>query len=651
MKHLKYISLILLMLSVGFSGVAFGIEVESKHKLKIAGDINYPPFEFMSEGDTNTYRGLNVDVMRALSIEMGIEIELIPLTWNEAKSALLEGRIDAIQGMTRTDSREILYDFSDSYHMSAQVIFVKSEVNDITDIEDLRGRVVALQRGDVNDELMSSFKGVKLNFYEDQESALLALLNGQADAVLGNRATGIYHLQRMKEIEKVKIVGETLLVNEYAVAVKNGDQETLKIINEGIRAIKAKGTLKKINEKWFGESIESQTRWKSLLIIASIISGCLFFMLGLIFIVNKKLQQEVMLRTKELQNSAEVIALNDAQKWHILNSISNGLIVFDINGKVSLFNQMSRDIIDKEIESGKHWSEIALCCRLGLELFENAFLSMNEFQGNIALVSQNQGTMHVHYSITPFEYDNGMQKELILMVHDNTQEKIFHDALYQNDKLSTLGKMSASIAHELRNPLNAIKQYIDIMPIKLENPNFMKQAMKILPAELNRLNDIIEGLLDYSKFSDSKRELVSVKELVDDLAMLMKVDFLYRRVKFSVDIEQHQLFVDPKQLKQVLINLLVNALDAIPQEGGIIQIASYQKDQFIIIEVQDNGIGISEAHLEKIFEPYYTTKPTGYGMGLAISKQLVEENGGSMWVESVINQGTAVKLKFGIYSE
>lgn len=646
MTYLRRTLLALFILICLSTSLVFAMGAESKQKLRIAGDINYPPFEFMSEGDTNTYRGLNVDVMRAVSIETGIEVELIPLTWDEAKKALLEGRIDAIQGMIRTDSREVLYDFSEAYHMSAQVIFVKTEINDVSGIEDLKGRTVALQKGDVNDELMSSFKGVKLNFYEDQESALSAMLSGKADAVLGNRATGIYHLQRMKQSEAVKIVGETLSVNEYAVAVRNGDKETLAIINSGLKAVREKGTLKKINDKWFGETIEDQARWKPLLILALIISGCLALMLGLIFLINKRLQKEVELRTKELTQSNEVIELKDAQKSHILNSISNSIVVFDNHGKVALFNQVSRDIIDKNIDFGIHWSELEICRTLGLELFENALSTKNSFQGNASFVNESRGMIYIQYVLTPVVYQNDVENELIFMVNDNTQEKIFHDALHQNDKLSTLGKMSASIAHELRNPLNAIKQYIDLMPLRLENPSFMQQAMRVMPSELSRLNDIIDGLLDYSKFTQSKQEQISVKVLVDDLAMLMKVDFLHRRVKFFAEIEQHELFADPKQLKQILINLVVNALDAVADEGGVIQVKSYQLDGFIYLEVSDNGSGISKQNLERIFEPYYTTKATGYGMGLAISKQLVEENGGCIWIESQLGQGTTVKLKF-----
>lgn len=627
-------------------GVVFAQNSDSKLKIVIAGDMNYPPFEFISDDEEKIYRGYSIDVLQAVSVETGIEFEIIPMPWSEAKKALLDGKIDALLSMNKSDEREMFYDFSDPYYLSTQVIFVQTASNAISDLSDLKNKVVALQKGDVNTELLSHIDGANLVYYSDQETALQALIDGKADALLGNKMTGIYHLQQMNRITDVKIVGKTLQINELACAVRNGDATTLKIINKGLNALKSKGTLKQINKKWFGESILDHSQWKSLLILALFISASLSILLALIFLVNKKLQKDVQLRTKELTDKNEIIELKDAQKWHILNSITKGIVVFDKNGKVTLFNQVSRDIIEKGISIGLHWSEIDICKNLGLEIFESVLISKNKYCGNTSLVNGKNETAHINYALCPVDYKNSTQNELILMVEDITREKIFYDAMHQNDKLSTLGKMSASIAHELRNPLNAIKQYVDLLPLKMDNEQFVAQALKVIPSELNRLNEIIEGLLDYSKFTDSHKEMTSIQTLVDDLAMLMKVDFLHRRVKFYAEIEEQSLYVDSKQLKQVLINLVVNALDAMPEAGGIIQIKSYQENKSFVLEVADNGAGIPDIYLDKVFEPYFTTKNTGYGMGLAISKQLIEENGGQMTIDSRVNEGTSIKLKF-----
>ena len=220
------------------------------------------------------------------------------------------------------------------------------------------------------------------------------------------------------------------------------------------------------------------------------------------------------------------------------------------------------------------------------------------------------------------------------------------EIVHQNDKLSAIGRMSASIAHELRNPLNAMKMYIDLMPNRLENSNFMMQALKVLPSEIKRLNETIDGLLDYTKFTQSKRELVCLEEVIEDVTTLLKVNLVQKRITLTTEIKAATIYADAKQIKQVLLNLLLNAIDALKEEGGHILLRVREKDDKVIFELKDNGSGILPEHLEKVFESNFTTKKNGYGIGLAISKQLVEENKGKIWIESQIGIGTCVFLEF-----
>lgn len=617
------------------------------HKLVIAGDLNYPPFEFVSKDNPSNYRGLNVDVMRAISIEAGVEIELLPMTWDDARKALKEGKVDAIQGMIKTSSREILYDFSEPYYISEQVIFVSTENKDITSLEDLKGKRIGLQKGDMNEEVIPPSSGIELLYFPDQESALRALIAGDVSATLGNKATGVYHLQRLNLVQKVKTVGEILSVNEYCVAVKKGNSHTLEIINNGLRLLKEKGTLVKINHKWFGETIPDTTQWKTLLILVGMLTMGLLTILLFIFLINKRLQEQIASRTKELQNFTQILEKKDAQKGHILNSISNGIVLFSKDGQVSMFNQMAVQLIGDSLSQENSWSDLKICQQIGIEVFQTALEGNMDYKGTFSYLSPSNNTIYLKYDLTPISYSDH-HNELIFLLSDVTQDKIFHDVIHQNDKLSSLGRMSASIAHELRNPLNAIKQYIDLMPKKLDQPKFMEKAMSILPSELARLNKIIEGLLDYSKFTDSEKEVLILKRIIDETVALLKVEFLSRRIRFTSNASEELIFADPKQLKQILINLLINAFEALPEEGGTIHISVSCTDTQVRLDIKDSGSGISPEALKMVFEPYYTTKKTGYGMGLAITKQLVEENGGTITLTSG-GEGTLVKLSFPQY--
>lgn len=621
---------------------------KADHKLVIAGDLNYPPFEFVSKDNLSNYRGLNVDVMRAISIEAGVEIELLPMTWDDARKALKEGKVDAIQGMIKTRSREIIYDFSEPYYISEQVIFVRTENKDITSLEDLKGKRIALQKGDMNEEVINQSSGIELLYFPDQESALRALISGEVSATLGNKATGIYHLQRLNLAEKVKTVGDTLSVNEYCVAVKKGNEKTLKIINKGLQLVKEKGTLVKINHKWFGESIPDNTQWKTLLILVGMLATGLLTIVLFVFLINKRLQEQIEWRTKELQNFTHILEKKDAQKWHILNNISNGIVVFNNDGEVGMFNQMAVQLIGIPLSLNDSWSDLKICQQIGIEVFQTALEGNMDYKGTFSYLSPANNTIYLKYDLTPITYSDH-HNELIFLLSDVTQDKIFHDVIHQNDKMSSLGRMSASIAHELRNPLNAIKQYVDLMPKKLDQPKFMEKAMSILPSELARLNKIIEGLLDYSKFTDSEKEVLVLKQIINETVALLKVEFLNRRVRFTSSSSEVLIFADPKQLKQILINLLINAIEALPEEGGEIDVTVDSTPAEVHLYVKDSGSGISPEALKMVFEPYYTTKKTGYGMGLAITKQLVEENNGTVEIISSA-VGTTVKLSFPKYN-
>lgn len=630
------ISYLLLMVSV----VSFGVSQNEPLKLVVAGDQNYPPFEFI--GDGGDFRGINVDVMKAIEIETGIELELQPMAWEEAKKALLDGRVDAIEGMVKTDEREKYFDFSEPYQISDQVIFVPSGSNDIASIEDLSGKTVGVQRGDVNQEVMDSSNSVKIVYFEDQKEALQAMLEGSIDAVLGNKATGIYHLQRLRRIKEVKIVGESVLVNEYCLAVKKGDSEKLVLINKGIKAIKNNGTLEKINYKWYGETIAEQIKWRSMLIIAGIVSLSLGILVLFIFWINKKLHHEIEQRTEEIRQINKAISQKDTQKWHIINNISNAIIVFNKSGDVSLSNQTSLNLLGEAIEPYKNWSEIDFCRQVGYETFLKVVEEGQEYNGSLIYLSHSSQTKQLQYVMTPICYDDQEFSEIILMIKDVTHEKRMLEMLHQNDKLSAIGKVSASIAHELRNPLNSIKLYIDLMPNKLENPSFMMQAMKVLPSEIKRLNLIIDGLLDYTKFTESQKENVDIEELVRDVGTLLKVEFLKRRIQWSVTTLNENIHADSKQVKQILLNVLINALEAVEEDRGRVELFTEIKGDMLVFKISDNGYGISPHHLTRIFEENFTTKTTGYGIGLAISKQLVEQNGGQIWIESEEGTGTDV---------
>lgn len=277
--------------------------------IRVAGDENHPPYEYTD--DIGNYKGFNVDIMNALSIELGIDIEFIPMKWRDAIEALEKREVDVIQGMSKTEERQKNFLFATPTVINSQSIFVMKETSIISSLEDLVGLRVAFQYSDVNHENIMDTSGIIMLPKKNQEEAIDALLNGDADAYIGNRLTGLFYLQKYRKSFLVKMVGDQMNTVEYGPVTYNGNEELINLFNEGIELLKKSGTYDKIYAKWFGqEIIDGKNILKTYLeeIILSLIIIIIVFCLFIIW--NKKLKKEVFKRTMELETANEELLLH-----------------------------------------------------------------------------------------------------------------------------------------------------------------------------------------------------------------------------------------------------------------------------------------------------------------------------------------------------
>lgn len=290
--------------------------IEDSIILRVAGDNNHPPYEYIDE--SGIYKGFNVDIMNALSIELGLDIELLPMEWSKALDSLERKEVDLIQGISKTKEREEKFLFTTPTVINSQAIFVRKETGIITGIEDLSGTQVALQEGDINYEAIGGIKDVVVVPKTNQRQAIDALLNEEVDAFVGNKLTGTYYLQKLKNSHLVKIVGEPMKVTEYGPATYLGNETLVVMLNEGLANLKKNGTYDKIYKKWFGEEIFNRkdiirVYLKEFLVVA----GIVLLVIILFILWNKRLKSEVNKRTKELQSANKDLLLHQ-KKIHNL---------------------------------------------------------------------------------------------------------------------------------------------------------------------------------------------------------------------------------------------------------------------------------------------------------------------------------------------
>jgi two-component system, sporulation sensor kinase E len=206
--------------------------------------------------------------------------------------------------------------------------------------------------------------------------------------------------------------------------------------------------------------------------------------------------------------------------------------------------------------------------------------------------------------------------------------------------------LAAGIAHEIRNPLSAVKTFLDLLPERLEDRDFLNDFRNMSLSELKRVTNLITDLLALGKSSSAKHSALDLATTLEPVIRLMESTARKRRIEvmFSNGGRVPTVFANPDQLKQITLNLILNAIDASPP-GANVTVAFHPKgSDHVVLEVLDEGAGIPAETLDHIFDPFYTTKDTGTGLGLALVHQMVIEHGGEISVESTVGRGTAFRV-------
>ncbi len=209
------------------------------------------------------------------------------------------------------------------------------------------------------------------------------------------------------------------------------------------------------------------------------------------------------------------------------------------------------------------------------------------------------------------------------------------------------------MAHEINNPLGVILGYAGYLENKIdpEDPNF--RFISEIKRESKRCKKIVQDLLSYARTPKPALEKTDINELLGQIVDFAAnhTDMHHVKVVKMFVPELPRILVDPDQLRQVAINLILNAGNAMERGGRLVVRTELDRDEYLLIAFSDSGSGIAEEHLERIFEPFFTTKARGTGLGLAITKQIVDMHGGRITIESKVNEGTTVTVRLPINPE
>jgi signal transduction histidine kinase len=227
-----------------------------------------------------------------------------------------------------------------------------------------------------------------------------------------------------------------------------------------------------------------------------------------------------------------------------------------------------------------------------------------------------------------------------------------NERMFRADQLATMGQFAAGIAHELRNPLTAIRSTIQYLAGEFEEGGERKKLADDVLDEVDRLNGIVENLLTLAKPAESEPQELDVRKEVENYLHFVEAQAREQNLQTRSEIEEDlpRFLCDPAEFRQVLLNIVMNAIQAMPEGGTMVIRASRfsagvtSEKEKILIEVEDNGAGIPPVLSAKVFEPFFTTKSGGTGLGLTICNNIVRRYGGEIWIEEGAAGGTVVKV-------
>ncbi len=373
---------------------------------------------------------------------------------------------------------------------------------------------------------------------------------------------------------------------------------------------------------------------------------------------NKNLQ-------KQIEESTH--ALVDLKNFNesILQNISSGLMTVDFSGKILFANRACKTILGyPEFELLDHRMH-EIFGESAAEIMMKPTLDQEGNPGNaeIQIVTKHHREIYLGYT-TNVRYDSQFQMAgYIISFRDITQIKEMRTTILRMDRLAASGVLTSAIAHEIRNPLAGIKTMAQALEKELTVQDHRYEYVHRIIKQINRLNELLKAFFTYAKPVRPEKRSCILAEIVKDVKALLKERCEHDRITIEeiYDPFLPEIFVDVNQMEQVLLNLMMNAADAIGKSGKLtIQAVMTHRPiphrfiderEVVEIRVKDTGKGISRDQLKLIFDPFYTTKPNGIGLGLSIVYRIIHEHGGEVLVESAEKRGTTFTLLLPLHEQ
>lgn len=336
-------------------------------------------------------------------------------------------------------------------------------------------------------------------------------------------------------------------------------------------------------------------------------------------------------------------SLQDVQAFTsaVVNQMPIGLLATDLQGRIQRSNEAAQLILNQSIVPNTGIDRFSCF----VPILQRLRKEENIIEEEVYYQADERRTVPLHVNSALIRDGRRKIVGFFFLFADMTYLKQLEEQLRRSERLVALGRLAAGVAHEIRNPLSSIKGFAAILGSKAGEDPQARQIAQVMQQEVERLNRVITELLDFARPTELHKQLYSCKEIVRNTLRLVEQDAHHQnvRVEWEVVPDDLQAEVDPDRFAQILLNLYLNALQSMEREGTL-KVEVRKETDRVVWKVTDSGKGISSQDLPHIFDPYFTTKPHGVGLGLANVCKLVEAHGGNIEVTSVPGRGTSFVL-------
>lgn len=669
-KNIRNTIILVILILILFIPNDYGHAMQTN--LKVILNSNFPPYQFIN--DKGEIVGMHIEILDAIAKYNNFKIEYIPVqTDKECLEAINKGEVDLVLGVLINKNSEYYPQFTSEISSSTLCMIAPNEFAKQLELgENISNHYVAYEYGTASYPLISNLRASRYLALGNQKEVFENQLSGISNSMVGAKNSILYQIDEMGMYNDYTIVHNYLSTIRYAILTQEGDKELMRYLNDGIALLHANSEYEKIYNEW---TIDEGSKIISVIIkkvvsISAIIILLSFLYIAFVSYMKSILKKQVSEKTKEIQKANQELEYRMRQIQYeskLRNSIieysPTAMILFDKDYSITLANSGAGNLVGA-----------------ANNLIQENILKLNVF-GNI-LKDKKDEIFREDYSLNnhifSMETEVGVNKSyrynihqtvelgevngILLTVEDVTKEEIEKQKMFEEEKNKALNRIVAGIAHEIRNPLMSIRTFATLINTKGNSQEFQDAFAKFVPNEVDRINGLIESLINYAKPVTKDMEPVNIKYAIEDCMYLIHMAIIKVKIQVDIDIEDHLvIYANKNQIKQVLINIFMNSIESMEKKimeyeieedrKLIMNISAWQENNEIKILIRDEGVGMSKNVLKNCMEPFFTTKSSGTGLGLSLLEVFIKENNGKLYIHSTEHEYTEIIIKFRRYQD